>query len=51
MKLYKKTLEKSVSIIDIDPIEEIIHVYKKNDQSKTNNILFQELKRHEIRQI
>lgn len=32
-------------------IEEIIHVYKKDDQSKTNNILFQELKRNEIRKI
>ena len=32
-------------------IEEIIHVYKKDDQSKTNNILFQELKRDEIRKI
>lgn len=32
-------------------IEEIIHVYKKDDQSKTNNILFQELNRDEIRKI
>lgn len=32
-------------------IEEIIHVYKKDDQSKTNNILFQELERDEIRKI
>lgn len=32
-------------------IEEIIHVYKKDDQSKTNNILFQELQRDEIRKI